>query len=94
MNPCGMLKNTATGRFHPIVFRYAPPPSGDLSGGFRRYKSIGHHTKGFDTLEEAITHVKEHSEWEWTEMVWEWDGEGVPAMVEWFAEPKKEVASA
>ena len=83
-NPCGMLMNMATGRFHPIIFRYAPPPSGDCSNA-GRYKSIGHHTDGFDTMDAALAYVGEHPAWVWTGITWQWNGEGIPAMVEWFA---------
>jgi hypothetical protein len=84
--PCGMLVNTSTDppRYHPIIFRYSPPPSGDLDSGARRYKSSGHHTAGFDTLEEAMASIQAQPSWQWTGLAWEWNGEGVPAMVEWF----------
>ena len=81
--PTGILKNTATNRFHPISFRYAPPPSGDLSDGTKRYKSVGHHTDGFDTIEQAIEFVKSIPEFELMDLAWEWDGIDVPAMVQW-----------
>ncbi len=85
--PCGMLVNTSTDppRYHPIIFRYAPSPSGDLDSGARRYKSSGHHTKGFDTLEEAMASIQAQPSWQWTGFAWEWDGKGIPAMVEWFS---------
>ena len=87
--PWGMLKNTATGRWHPILFRPAPAPSGDVNG-FERYRSKGHHTPGFDTEAEAKAHIDEHIEadrgW-WSGAAWEWDGSGVPAMTEWFKLP-------
>lgn len=38
----------AGARFHPIVFRDAPFPSGG-----DRYKSKGHHTEGFESMEDA-----------------------------------------
>jgi hypothetical protein len=78
IHPTGILKNTKTGRFHPISFRPAP-----FSGNedLNRYKSIGHHTDGFDTREEAIAFVKTVETMEWTGLFWEWNGEDVPAMV-------------
>ncbi len=81
--PVGMLKNTATGRYHPIVFRPAPAPSGPM-GRAERYRSKGHHTDGFPTREAAIEHVKTNAEWRWVDLEWEWGGVGVPAMTEWF----------
>ena len=84
MEPAGILQNTASGRYHPIVFRAAPLPSESYSEfGPMRYKSRGHHTAGFDTAELAVAEIKARG-WSWTEMVWEWDGEGVPAIVSWF----------
>jgi hypothetical protein len=90
IQPCGILKNTATGRFHPIVFQYNPPPSGDLGEGVGRYKSRGHCTKGKDTLEEAISLIERQPTWEWTGFIWEWDGIEVPAMVQWFGVTRKQ----
>lgn len=85
------LHNIKTNRYHPISFRYAPPPSGDLPNGTARFKSIGHHTDGFNTRDEAITfcngtlraYYKEPVVVN-TEKDFVWDGEGTPAMVIWF----------
>lgn len=53
MLPAGLLKNIKTGRFHPILFRPGPAPSSSPEDDSQRYKSSGHHTEGFDTLEAA-----------------------------------------
>lgn len=82
--PTGVLKNTKAGRFHPISFRFAPTPSATEKDLAQRFKSIGHHTVGFETLEEAKAWVASKPELRLTENVWEWDGGGIPAMVEWF----------
>lgn len=82
--PTGMLKNTATGRFHPISLRRSPHAYEPEVGGPARYKSIGHHTAGFDTLSEAINHVVSNSAMRWENIAWEWDGNGIPAMVQTF----------
>ncbi len=84
--PTGYLKNTATGRFHPIVFRMAPMPgNADATLSAQRYKSLGHHTTGFDTLEAAQAHVtSEKTTLVDVGTIWDWDGEGIPAMIEWF----------
>lgn len=50
-----ILFNIQTNRYHPILFRGVPFP-GNVDG--HRYKSIGHHTKGLDTREEAIEDIK------------------------------------
>ena len=85
--PVSMLHNRETGRFHPIAFRPAPLPSGPVGGsgsGYERFKSIGHHTNGFDTEKEALAYIKEHADWLWMEEFLEWDGEGSPAAVSFF----------
>jgi hypothetical protein len=79
--PMGMLKNTLTGRYHPIAFRlniYATPIP-----NFEKYKSLGHHTAGFDTLEEAMQFIKDDPSMVFTGDMWEWDGVNMPAMVAW-----------
>lgn len=79
MYPAGILINKKSGRFHPIVFRSAPRPS-ESFGEPHRHKSIGHHTDGFATHEEADAHIESQS-WKQTGCVWEWDGECIPAIV-------------
>lgn len=81
--PTGYLKNIKTNRWHPILFRPGPLP-GDSSMVEARWKSKGHHTIGFDTLEQAKAHVAENPD----NMIdidahWEWDAEKepIPAMV-------------
>lgn len=86
--PAGILKNTATGRFHPILFRMAPMPgNADADMAAQRYRSLGHHTDGFDTLEAAKAHMAEKRDnciVIDTGREWEWDGADVPALVEFF----------
>lgn len=89
--PGGILINSSTGIFHPVIFRPAPLPSEDLSATAIRHKSSAHHTDGFRTLEEAIewfssdqgTRIGAIDEG----VRWDWDGNGVPALVYWFASP-------
>lgn len=91
LHPTGYLLNAITKRYHPIVFRVAPMPGdADASMSAQRFKSIGHHTDGFDTIELAQAHVAEPRELPWTDVgvVWEWDGTSTPAMVEFFERPK------
>ncbi len=87
--PFGLLLNVKTGRFHPISFQPAPIPGGRIVG---RYDSQAHHTEGFDTRDEANAHIQEivtrDPEYYATGREWTWDGEGVPAMVEFFG-PKE-----
>jgi hypothetical protein len=83
-----VLLNTATGRFHPILFRMAPLPGGS---NVPRWKSIGHHTDGFDTIEQAIAYIKDNEDCRMFGIIylWDgkdvpWDGKDVPAMVSFF----------
>jgi hypothetical protein len=79
----GMLINEATNRYHPIIFYPAPLPGGDMKV-FPRYKSKGHHTIGFDTLDEAQAYLKANPDWFDTGLTWKWDGVEMPAMVIFF----------
>jgi len=78
----GNVHNIATDRHHPIVFRYAPTPS-----GCDRYKSIGHHTDGFDTRDAAIEFINHTLTKHFpgcqvnVDKDYAWDGSGTPAMV-------------
>lgn len=88
-----MLQNTSTNRFHPIIFGDAPMPGGmDNDADFRRYRSQGHHTEGFDTREEAQADIDkicaEHGFTD-SKREYEWDGKETPAMVEFFPNPFK-----
>lgn len=83
--PAGVLKNTATNRFHPIVFRSEPAPSSSPEDDSQRYKSRGHHTKGFDTLDEATACIDEAEGWHNTGLQWEWGGKDIPAITCWFS---------
>jgi hypothetical protein len=82
----GILRNKATGRFHPILFRPAPMPGGaDVESGALRHKSLAHHTDGLDTLEEAREWLAARADTTDSGAVWDWSGYGTPAMVEWFS---------
>lgn len=77
--PTTILRNTATERYHPMPFRPSPRPSDDMSDGYCRYRSIGHHTEGFDTLKDAIAHITESpNALIPTGVLIEWDGESSP----------------
>ena len=84
----GMLKNTSTGRLHPILFRPAPLPGGaDLDMRAQRYKSKGHHTEGFDNRDAAMSGAQalcDSTHAEFRDVEWEWNGEGIPAIVTFF----------
>src|SRR4051812_35611179 len=80
-----MLHNQKTDRWHPILFVGSPLPGGD---GPMRHKSKGHHTAGFDTREQADVGANELKDQvigaRMVDTVFEWDGEDMPAMVEFF----------
>ena len=75
-----ILHNTTNNTYHPMPFRASPRPSETLVVGETcRHKSIGHHTKGFQTLDEAVAHIKENEMLVMHEGLLEWDGDGIPA---------------
>jgi hypothetical protein len=57
-----MLKNVATGKWHPIMYVEKPLPGSldsDANNNIVRFKSKGHHTSGFTTREEAVATLEE-----------------------------------
>lgn len=83
----GLLHNQRTGRVHPILFTAAPLPSGaDRDIGALRHRSRAHHTAGFATRDEALTHVRAQPAWRWTGVEWTWDGATAPCLTAWFSE--------
>lgn len=87
--PTVLLHNTSTDRWHPMPFRWAPAPSEDTDAEVTRYKSIGHHTEGFVTKDEAVAHVQATEEFVLFGLEYEWDGTDIPATVQWFPSPHK-----
>ena len=85
----GIVRNTATGRFHPMFYREYPLP-GPGPHPIVRFKSGGHHTEGLETRSEAEAYNEEQRA-KLVEMGqpcrdgliadWEWDGEGMPVDV-------------
>lgn len=57
-NPlAGMIRDSHTGRFHPVILKESPlpgPPSDDKPV---RFKSHGHHTTGFESRDDAIASI-------------------------------------
>lgn len=78
-----ILHNTKENRWHPIVFKLTPLPG---NPEIKRYRSVGHHTKGFSNREEAIAYCRSTSEWLLKDARLEldtdieWDGNEIPAM--------------
>lgn len=89
LNPIvAMLHNTATNRWHPILFVEAPLPGPNPS--VVRHRSKGHHTTGFDARQDAEAHARgelapkiEHCRLI-LDKVFEWDGQDMPAMNAFF----------
>ncbi len=75
MKAC-IIVNCVNERYHPAPLVAALMPGGRDLG---RYRTAGHHTEGFATLDEAVADI-EAKGWEKTFVLCEWDGEGVPAM--------------
>ena len=99
-----MLHNTGQNRWHPVVFVESPLPGPPADDKPVRHKSKMHHTAGFATREEAasnivtdlIPRVKEHAVGEVKTALSKdltWDGEGIPAMVAFFAEQDGELVA-
>ncbi len=88
----GMIHNYATDTWHPVAFRYYPMP-GPGPDTVMRVKSWGHHTTGFATREEAAKSAAEHPGFCGVpfddQFVYEWDGQGIPALVAFMTEGGK-----
>jgi hypothetical protein len=88
--PTGVLRNSRTGRYHPIPFGPAPRPGrGNERGNSRRYKSVGLHAAGFDTIEQAREYIARRGaegsrRWVDVGTVWDWDGSDMSARIEFF----------
>lgn len=82
MRYAAILKNDGTGRYHPILFRPAPRPSDDVEKGKAcRHRSLGHHTDGFDTVEDARGMIRQSPDLVDADLLLTWDGKGVPAIM-------------
>ncbi len=55
-----ILQNTETKRFHPLALKKVPMMGIQLKSDPDRWKSIGHHTVGFKTVEEARKDILSH----------------------------------
>lgn len=95
LNPIvAMLHNEKTDRYHPILFRESPLPGPHYEGKLIRHKSVGHHTNGFDTREEALKHIETSKDMKENcpymkkclDKDIPWDGEGLPLAVVFFSE--------
>ena len=58
MNLVLIQRDTRTGRHHPMWYSPAPMP-GPGPHAVDRYRSMGHHTTGFDTAEQAQTWARD-----------------------------------
>lgn len=80
MTYAAILKNEDSGRYHPILFYASPRPSDDREPGrVCRHRSSGHHTDGFDTVEEAQEMISSEPVLNDTGLILAWDGVEIPA---------------
>lgn len=85
-----LIHNTTADTWHPVVFAESPLPGPDGPHKPVRHKSKGHHTLGFSTREEAEKDAREVLAPKIAgvtlklDVVFDWDGEGIPAMVAFF----------
>ena len=81
----GMIHNHVADTWHPVTFRYHPMP-GPGPDTMMRVKSQGHYyTVGFSTRDLANTAATTHPALQGVpfddQFVYEWDGQGIPALV-------------
>lgn len=83
--PTTILVDIRNDRYHPMPYRPCPRPSEGVPavGTVCRHKSIGHHTEGFATMEEAEKHIEE-KEWWPAYVVEAWDGVESPHNIMYF----------
>lgn len=89
-----LLHNNSTGRWHPIEFYAAPLPSDPEFTNPRHY-SLGHHTDGASTREEAEQWIRAMCEMpgvsDCSDHVFEWDGSTLRGTSAYLVpKPKKE----
>lgn len=88
-----MLYNTAKNTWHPIIYFESPFPGPLSKSSSTRFKSMGHHTGGFVSREDAIADVNKQElvikeKTLYTNIIREidedmyWDGKGVPADIQ------------
>jgi hypothetical protein len=91
----GMIHNVAQDTWHPVLFCEAPLPGPPSPEKPVRHKSKMHHTAGFATREEAEANVRDEFATAVAEHAdraprlalshpFDWDGEGIPVIVEFF----------
>lgn len=84
----GMIHNKSLDRWHPVYFS-DHPHSADTDSVWR-FKSQGHHTDGFETRDAALENIQDDLVPQLSGALlaldsnYEWDGKGVPAIVEFF----------
>lgn len=86
-----ILYNQSNDTYHPILYRWSPLPGNPEN--IHRFKSFGHHTTGFKTLDEAKADTKSESMLSGiraqgtiplykTDDLILWDGEGIPTDIQ------------
>jgi len=83
--PAALVRKTISGRYHPILFRLQPDPTGKVVVGKWRYRSFQHHVRGFETVEEARAHIATQPRWHDTGAIIDWVHPAPPMLIEWFS---------
>jgi hypothetical protein len=91
----GIIHNTKKSRWHPVIFVEHPLPGPPDQNKPVRHKSKAHHTEGFPSREEALNQASGMAKKLEPEAIgtvslalekdFEWDGEGIPAVIVFFA---------
>lgn len=87
-----MLHNVKEDKYHPIIFVEKPLPGPSSDDKPIRHKSMGHHTTGFSTREEALRDIDELMKREPMKKCLDedkdipWDGEDIPTLVKFFSD--------
>ncbi len=80
--PVGILRNTTTSRFHPLLFRHTNGFESNTSHkkeNLLNFSAWGHHINGFETIEAAQGFVFSHGDYLYhPEFLEDWDGSKDP----------------
>ena len=89
--PTGLLHNTRTDRWHPVVFYASPLPS-EAGERVCRHFSRETHTAGFATRAEAADFVRRQDDQRFVDAAWNWDGIEF-RQFQWYFDRDAEVAA-
>ncbi len=82
--PAGVLFNTKTKRFHPVIFSVKFSTEG--CGNDRQcFHSKYHDEEGFDSLRDASKDIQNNGKLCNTYLQWDWSGDVIPNLICWFS---------